>query len=168
MHHFVKCEVLLPSSSGCNSKSYRSRLTMEVPDPPKLHEFLLAYAVSHATVSVNLARWYNTSEYLTLPVLPTAHTFSLTLWAFSPRMISTHKRHERSGVLLEKLTVTQIIKMFPAFYATRRFITLFTIARHLSLSWARWNQFTHSYPVIHLNIILPSTPKSWGATAQSV
>jgi hypothetical protein len=37
-------------------------------------------------------------------------------------------------VLLEKLTVSQLVKNFPAFYGTRRFIITFTSARHLSLS----------------------------------
>jgi len=32
----------------------------------------------------------------------------------------------QSRVLLEKLTVTQLVKKFPAFYGTRRFITVFT------------------------------------------
>jgi hypothetical protein len=35
--------------------------------------------------------------------------------------------------LLEKLTVSQLVKKFPAFYGTRRFITAFTRAHHLSL-----------------------------------
>jgi hypothetical protein len=39
-----------------------------------------------------------------------------------------------SRVPLEKLTVSQLVKKFPAFYGTRRFITAFTRARHLSLS----------------------------------
>ena len=39
-----------------------------------------------------------------------------------------------SRVLLEKLTGLQLIKKFPAFYGTRRFITAVTSARHLSLS----------------------------------
>jgi hypothetical protein len=39
-----------------------------------------------------------------------------------------------SRVLLEKLTGHQLVKKFPAFYGTRRFITAFTTARHLSLS----------------------------------
>ena len=39
-----------------------------------------------------------------------------------------------SRVLLEKLTVPQLVKKFPAFYGTRRFITAFTSAGHLSLS----------------------------------
>jgi hypothetical protein len=39
-----------------------------------------------------------------------------------------------SRVLPEKLTVLQLLKKFPAFYGTRRFITAFTTARLLSLS----------------------------------
>jgi hypothetical protein len=36
--------------------------------------------------------------------------------------------------LLEKLAVRQLVNKFPAFYGTRRFITVYTTARHLSLS----------------------------------
>jgi hypothetical protein len=39
-----------------------------------------------------------------------------------------------SSVLLEKLTGSQQVKEFPAFYGTRSFITAFTTARHFSLS----------------------------------
>jgi hypothetical protein len=39
---------------------------------------------------------------------------------------------ERS--FLGKLTGSQLVKKFPSFYGTRRFITAFTSARHLSLS----------------------------------
>jgi len=41
-----------------------------------------------------------------------------------------------STVLLHKLTGFQPVKKFPTFYGTWRFITAFTTARHLSLSWA--------------------------------
>ena len=41
-----------------------------------------------------------------------------------------------SRVLLEKLIGFQLVKKFPAFYGTRRFITVFTSVRHLSLSCA--------------------------------
>jgi hypothetical protein len=37
--------------------------------------------------------------------------------------------------LPKKLTGLQLVKKFPSFYGTRRFITAFTTARHLSLSW---------------------------------
>jgi hypothetical protein len=46
--------------------------------------------------------------------------------------------------VLEKLTVTELFKKLPAFYGTRRFITVFTRPRHWSLTWARWNQSTLS------------------------
>jgi len=65
--------------------------------------------------------------------------------------------------LLEKLTRSQLVKKFPAFYGTRRFITAFTRARYLSLSWARSIQSmppTH-FLKNHLNIILPSTSGSY-------
>ena len=39
--------------------------------------------------------------------------------------------------LLEKLTGSHLVKKFPTFHGTRWFITTFTSARHLSLSWAR-------------------------------
>jgi len=42
-----------------------------------------------------------------------------------------------STVLPEKLTGSQLIRKFPAFYGTQRFITAFTNARHLSLFWTR-------------------------------
>ena len=38
--------------------------------------------------------------------------------------------------LLERPSVYQLVKKFPAFYRTRRFITAYASARHLSLSWA--------------------------------
>ena len=39
-----------------------------------------------------------------------------------------------SRVLLEKLASLQLVKKFPAFYGTRRFLTALTSALHLSLS----------------------------------
>jgi len=39
-----------------------------------------------------------------------------------------------SRVFLEKLTGSQLVKKFLAFYGTRMFITVFTSPRHLSLS----------------------------------
>ena len=68
-----------------------------------------------------------------------------------------------SKFLLEKLAGSQLVKKFPAFYGSRSFITTFTSARHLSLSWASSIQSippTCHFLKIHLNIILPSTPGS--------
>ena len=41
-----------------------------------------------------------------------------------------------STVRTEKLTDSKLVKKFPTFYGTRRFITTFTSACNLSLSWA--------------------------------
>ena len=70
-----------------------------------------------------------------------------------------------SRVLLEKLTGFQLVKKFPAFFGTRRFITAVTSARHLSLSWAISIQSIPSHPISwrstlilssHLRLGLPS------------
>jgi hypothetical protein len=39
----------------------------------------------------------------------------------------------QSRVLLEKLTGSQLVKKFSAFYGSRRFVTTFTSVHHLSL-----------------------------------
>jgi len=44
----------------------------------------------------------------------------------------------RRRVLLEKLNGSHLVKKFPAYYGTQRFITAFASARHLSLSWATY------------------------------
>ena len=50
------------------------------------------------------------------------------------RALLTYLLTPWSTVLLQKLTGSQLDKKFSTFYATRKFITAFTIARHLSLS----------------------------------
>ena len=49
---------------------------------------------------------------------------------------SSYLLSEWSRVLLVKLTGSELVKKFFAFYGTRSFITAFTNACHLSLSWA--------------------------------
>jgi len=66
---------------------------------------------------------------------------------------------------MEQLTGFQLVKKFPPFYGARRFITAFTSARHLSLSWASSIQPMPPYPTswrftlilsCHLGLGLPS------------
>ena len=67
-------------------------------------------------------------------------------------------------VLLEKLTGLQLVKKFPAFHGTRRFITALTSVRHLSLSCASPIQSIYPHPTswryvlisTHLRLGLPS------------
>jgi hypothetical protein len=54
--------------------------------------------------------------------------------AFTLTYLLTYLLTPWSRVLLEKLTGLQLIKKFPTFYGTRKFITAFTNARHRSLS----------------------------------
>jgi len=50
-----------------------------------------------------------------------------------------------SGILLEKLSASQLVKKFSAFYRSRRLITAFTSVRYLSLSWTRFIQTKPPY-----------------------
>ena len=66
------------------------------------------------------------------------------------------------GVLLEKLTGLQLVKKFPAFHGTRRFITALTSVRHLSIL-GQPNPVhipTSHLLEIHHNITHTSTPRS--------
>ena len=67
----------------------------------------------------------------------TAITFhSTVVWKWLTCYLHTYLLTPWCRVLLEKLNDYQLVKKFPAFYETRRFITAFTSARHLYLSWA--------------------------------
>jgi len=69
-------------------------------------------------------------------------TFSLTSWI---------------RIVLEKLTGFQLVKKFCAFYETRRFITAFTSARHLSLSRASSIQTISPHPTSLRSILILSS-----------
>ena len=71
----------------------------------------------------------------------------------------------RCRVLPEQLTGLQLVKKFPAFHGTRRFITALTSVRHPSLSWASPIQSIYPHPTswkyililfTHLRLGLPS------------
>jgi len=51
----------------------------------------------------------------------------------------------------------QLVKKFPAFYGTRRFITAFTIVCHLSLSWASSIQSILPHPTSLRSILILSS-----------
>ena len=75
------------------------------------------------------------------------------LWIFwNPYLLTPWCR-----VLLEKLTGLQLVKKFPAFYGTRRFIIALTSVRHLSLSWTSPIQSTYPHPTSWISILILST-----------
>ena len=71
-------------------------------------------------------------------------------------------------VLLEKLTGLQLIKKFPAFYGTRRFITALTRVRHLSLPWASPIQSTYPHSTSWRSILILSTHLHLGPFHQNL
>ena len=102
-------------------------------------------AVKAATeaASTRLPSWFNT-----LTSTRSAHTYKKQL---------TYLLTPWSRVLLEKLTGLQLLKKFPAFYGTRRFITALTSVRHLSLSWASPIQSTTPHPTSWRHILISSS-----------
>jgi hypothetical protein len=62
-----------------------------------------------------------------------------------------------NGVLLEKLTVTQLVNKYPVFYGLRIFIAVFTRTRHWTLSWARWIQSTPFHLISVRSILMSSS-----------
>jgi len=60
-------------------------------------------------------------------------------------------------VLLEKLTGLQVVKKFPAFHWTRRFITALTSVLHLALSWASPIQSIYPHPTSWSSVLILST-----------
>ena len=73
----------------------------------------------------------------------------------------TYLRTPLSKVFLEKLTGFQLVKKFPAFYGTPKFITLFTNAGHLSLSWASSIQPMPPHPTAWKSILILSPIYTW-------
>jgi len=60
-------------------------------------------------------------------------------------------------VLLEKLTGLQLVKKFPEFHGTRKFITALTSVRHLSLPWVSPVQSICPHPTSCRSILILST-----------
>ena len=70
---------------------------------------------------------------------------------------STEILTPRCRVLLEKLTGLQLVKKFPAFHGTPRFITELTSVRHMSLSKASPIQSIYPHPTSCRSILILST-----------
>jgi len=57
-------------------------------------------------------------------------------------------------VVPEQLSGLQLVKKFPAFHGTRRFITALTSDRHLSLSWSSPIQSIYPHPTSRWSILI--------------
>ena len=84
---------------------------------------------------------------------PLPHTLTYLL-TYSLTHSLTHSLTPWSRVLLEKLTGFQLVRKFPALYGTWRFVTAFTSARLLSLSWASSIQSIPPHPTSWRSILI--------------
>jgi len=73
------------------------------------------------------------------------------------KSILTYLLTPRCRFLLEKLTGLQLVKKFPTFHGTRRFITALTSVCHLSLSWASPIRSIYPHPTSWRSILILST-----------
>ena len=90
-----------------------------------------------------------------------ASSQKMSVFGKTPARLLAHSLTPWSSVL-EDLTAHQLVKKFPAFYATQRFITAFTSARHLSLSWPRSIQSIHPHPTSWRPILILSSHLRFG------
>jgi len=76
--------------------------------------------------------------------------------------IHTHLLTPWCRVLLDKLNGLQLVKKFPAFHGTRRFITALTSVRYLSLSCVSPIQSIYTHPTSWRSILILSTHQRLG------
>jgi hypothetical protein len=106
---------------------------------PETNSSSWKYSSCYALIKYALNQIWSDSVEILLPAIV---TYLLTPWC---------------RVLLEKLTCLQLVKKFPAFYGTRRFITALTSVRRLSVSWASPMQSPYPHPSSWRSILILST-----------
>ena len=87
--------------------------------------------------------------------------FEVCTFHFVQFIIQNNKRTTlltpRCRVLLEKRTGLQLVKKFPTFHGTRRFITALTSVRQLSVSWATPIKSIYPHSAFWRSILILST-----------
>ena len=96
------------------------------------------------------------------PFYATRYIYWTTYIIYLSNYLLTYLLTPWCRVLLEKLTGLQLVKKFPAFHGTRRFITALTNLRHLSLSWANPIQSIYPHTTSWRSILILSTHLSLG------
>ena len=115
-----------------------------------IHTYLIAYLLTyllnylltylHTYILISLLTYLHTyiHTYLLTYLFTYLITYLLTyLHTYVFINLLTYLLTPWNRVLFEKLTGLQVVKKFPAFYGTRKFITAITSTSHLFLSWAR-------------------------------
>ena len=101
-------------------------------------------AKGHISFLIRQLMWFNMAWWWLCMSKPAAtlHTYLLTPWR---------------TVLLEKLTGSANSQEIPRIFGTRKFITVLTNARHLSLSWANSIQSPQPPPNFWRSILILSS-----------
>ena len=89
-------------------------------------------------------------------------------FALQHRCCNTYLLTPWCRIILEKLTGLQLVKKFPAFHGTRRFITAITSVRHLSLSWASPIQSVYPHPTSWISVLILSTHLRLGLPSTAI
>ena len=95
----------------------------------------LKLTAQHSINTTKTTTWTPALSYCTTDLFCFSRLLK-TFVSLNPINLYTYLLTPWCRVLLEKLTGLQLVKKFPAFYGTRRFINAFTSVHHLSLSWA--------------------------------
>ena len=101
---------------------------------------LWPHKMSHTYIKTNIHTYIHTYTHTYIYIY--IHTYILTPW---------------SRVLLEKLSGSAASQEITRLFGTRRFLTVPTSARHLSLSWANSIQFPQLPPTSWRSILVLSS-----------
>jgi len=130
--------------------------------------------------AVNLSKWSTNQKHITCAQLPTNFTFTTSAcdrrstFCFLHLLVPittiitplvppatmntlTYLLTPWHRVLLEKLTGSEASQEIPRIFGARRFITVLTSARHLSLSWANSIQSPQHPPTSWRSILILSS-----------
>ena len=150
------CEVqrILASLNFWSLSDMLSLKYMQVFKVPSLSQFKITWLPCEDVLQISVWSWYLFKRHMPASIRKwNLHTNTQYVWITSCKSVITNMAIMRcfgittwSRVFLEKLTGSLLVKKFPTFYGTRRFITAFASARHLSLFWASLIQSIHPHP----------------------
>jgi hypothetical protein len=110
----------------------------------------------HYKVSVDICSNVNSILLIFLYKLTTGARAAIsTITELTNKQTNKHTTWIRA--LPKRVTGPRLVKKFPALYVTGRFITAFTSARHLSLSWPRTIPSIPAHPISWVYILILSS-----------